>query len=68
MMDRIERIHQSFTTRKTDPTDTHDYIHRHDPDFQKRKERRRLLYLFKVRAYKILAQQRSLGILLATEN
>jgi len=34
-MDRIERIRQSFIPRKADPSDTHDYIQRQDPDFHK---------------------------------
>ena len=35
-MDRIERIRQSFITKKTEASDTHDYIQRHDPDFNKK--------------------------------
>jgi hypothetical protein len=37
MMDRIERIRQSFITRKTDQSDTREQIQRHDPDYQKNK-------------------------------
>ena len=36
-MDRIERIRQSFITRKTENTDTRDDIVRHDPDYHKNK-------------------------------
>lgn len=36
-MDRIERIRQSFITRKTEENDTHSYIQRHDPDHHKGK-------------------------------
>lgn len=39
-MDRIERIRQSFITRKTENTDTHDQIERHDPDFHKNKHKK----------------------------
>ena len=37
MMDRIERIRQSFIMRKPEESDTHDYIKRHDPDYNKNK-------------------------------
>ena len=39
MMDRIERIRQSFVMRKTEESDTHDYIQRHDPDYHKNKSK-----------------------------
>lgn len=39
MDNRIERIRQSFFPRKIEENDTHDSIHRHDPEFQKRKNR-----------------------------
>lgn len=35
VMDRIERIRQSFFTRKLEHSDTDDHIKRHDPDYQK---------------------------------
>jgi hypothetical protein len=35
MMDRIERIRQSFFTRKLEHSDTDDHIKRHDPDYHK---------------------------------
>lgn len=34
-MDRIERIRQSFFTRKLEHSDTDDHIKRHDPDYHK---------------------------------
>lgn len=37
-MDRIERIRQSFVTRKTEHSDTHDHIVHHDPEFHKHKQ------------------------------
>lgn len=40
MMDRIERIQQSFITRKAEKNDTHDYIQGHEPDFQKNKHKK----------------------------
>ena len=39
MIDRIERIRQSFITRKAEESDTHDSIERHDHGFLKKKER-----------------------------
>lgn len=39
MIDRIDRIKQSFATPKLDESDTHDYINRHDPDFKRRKRK-----------------------------
>ena len=39
MMDRIERIKQSFDIRQIHQNDTHDYIQRHDPDHFKNKEK-----------------------------
>ena len=39
MDNRIERIRQSFFPRKIEENDTHDSIQRHDPEFQKRKNR-----------------------------
>jgi len=41
MMDRIERIQQSFITRKTEENDTHDHIKHHDPDYYKNKKQSR---------------------------
>lgn len=39
-MDRIENNRQFlFTTRKTENTDTHDYIKNHDPDYYKNKNK-----------------------------
>jgi hypothetical protein len=35
MLDRIDRIRQSFVTRKAEDTDTHDYINQKDPDYYK---------------------------------
>ncbi len=39
MDNRIERIRQSFFPRTIEENDTHDSITRHDPDYQKRKNR-----------------------------
>ena len=40
-MDRIERIRQSFITKKIEETDTHGYIDRHDPEFHKQNKKSR---------------------------
>lgn len=37
MIDRIAQFRQSFHTRKTEQSDTHQYIQRHDPEFHKKK-------------------------------
>ncbi len=39
MDNRIERIRQSFLPRKIEENDMHDSIERHDPEYQKRKQR-----------------------------
>ncbi len=39
MLDRIDRIRQSFITRKAEDTDTHDYINHKDPDYYKNRNR-----------------------------
>jgi hypothetical protein len=39
MMDRINRIKESFIPRKTEQTDTGDQIQRHTPDHNKRKSK-----------------------------
>ena len=36
MLERIERFHRSFLNPKTEENDTHDYINRHDPEYEKR--------------------------------
>lgn len=38
MLNNIELFRQSFLTRKTEESDTHQYIQRHDPEFHKKKK------------------------------